>query len=91
MIHEKRKVIPDIYYELILRFKNQTELQFRVYDDGVAYRFVSTLPGEITITQEEAAFNFSPGTLIFYPQVTKRSDADIFHTSFEEPYTSKEI
>ena len=91
VIPEKREVIPDIYSELILRFKNHTELQFRVYDDGVAYRFNSTIPGDITITQEEAGFNFKQGTLIFYPQVTKRSDADIFHTSFEEPYTKADL
>jgi len=87
VIHEKRAVIPDIYSEFLLRFKNRTELQFRVYDDGVAYRFASTLPGEVTIIDEEAVFNFQPGTIIFYPQVTKRTDADIFHTSFEEQYT----
>jgi len=90
-IHEKRAVIPDIYSEFLLRFKNHTELQFRVYDDGVAYRFASTLPGEVTIIDEEAVFNFQSGTIIFYPQVIKRTDADIFHTSFEEQYTKAKL
>ena len=91
VIKEKRNIIPDIYKELIIRFNNQTELQFRVYNDGVAYRFSSVLPGEITVVNEEAGFNFPRGTLIFYPQVTKRTDADIFHTSFEEPYTKANL
>jgi alpha-glucosidase len=41
----------------------------------------------MTILSEEAGFNFQPGTTVYYPQVTKRTDADIFHTSFEENYT----
>ena len=86
-IKEKRAIIPDIYKELIIRFNNNFELQFRVYDDGVSYRFASNMPGEITILDEEASFNFEHGTAIYYPQVIKRTDADIFHTSFEEPYT----
>jgi alpha-glucosidase len=90
-VKEKRAVIPDIFNELTLHFKNHMELQFRVYNDGVAYRFASDLPGEITVTSEEASFNFQPGTIVFYPQVSKRTDADIFHTSFEEQYTKANL
>ena len=91
VVKEKRAIIPDIYKELTISFNNHTELQFRVYDDGVSYRFTSTLPGEITVIDEAAQFNFQPGTIAFYPQVTKRNDADIFHTSFEEPYTEANL
>jgi alpha-glucosidase len=87
VVREKQAVIPDIYNVLILRFKNRLELQIRVYNDGAAYRFVTSLPENITIVDETADFNFSPGTIIYYPQVVKRADADNFHTSFEEPYT----
>ena len=90
-VKEKRAVIPDIYNELIIRFVNHYELHLRVYDDGVAYRFASVLPGEINIKDEEVNFNFVPGTLVFYPQVTNRADADIFHTSFEEPYSKAKL
>jgi len=87
VVSEKRAEIPDIYNQLILKLKSGFKLTFRVYDDGVAYRFVSSLKGEITVVNEQAEFNFTPGTIAYYPQVSKRSDADIFHTSFEEPYT----
>lgn len=43
------------------------------------------------MVNEEAGFNFQPGTVVFYPQVTKRNDADIFHTSFEEPYIKAKL
>jgi alpha-glucosidase len=90
-VREKRASIPDIYKELIIRFSNHWELTFRIYNDAVAYRFSATLPGGITVTDEEANFNFVMGTIIYYPQVTKRTDADIFHTSFEEPYITAEL
>jgi alpha-glucosidase len=86
VIKEKRAIIPDIYKEIIIRFINHFELNFRVYNDGVAYRFATKEPGELTILNEETNFNFKPATIIYYPGVTKRADADIFHTSFEEPY-----
>ena len=90
-VKEKRAQIPDIYKELIIRFRNYPELQFRVFNDGVAWRFVSHESGELTVLSEEASFNFQPGTIIYYPQVVKRTDADIFHTAFEEPYTKSEL
>ena len=91
VVREKRSEIPDIYNQLILKFNNRFELSFRVYDDGVAYRFASSLPGEITVVNEQAEFNFTPGTIALYPQVSKRPDADIFHTSFEEPYMKAKL
>jgi len=91
VVREKRAEIPDIYNQLILKLKNGFELSFRVYDDGVAYQFASNLKGEITVVNEQAEFNFTPGAIAFYPQISKRSDADIFHTSFEEPYMKAEM
>ena len=87
VVQEKRAEIPDHYNELILKLKSQFELHFRAYEDGVAYRFASSKPGEMTVIGEQAAFNFPPSAIIYYPQVTKRPDADIYHTSFEENYT----
>ena len=91
VIKEKRDIIPDIYKELDISFNHILILIFRIYNDGVAYRFATSLPGVITILNEEASFNFQPRAVVYYPQVTKRSDADIFHTSFEEPYTAASL
>jgi alpha-glucosidase len=77
-VKEKRAEIPDIYNELTLRFGNNYQMHFRAYDDGIAYRWETGIAGEITVLEEEAVFNFQPGTIVYYPQVVKRSDADIF-------------
>jgi len=90
-VKEKRTEIPDIYKELILRFGNNYQLNFRAYNDGVAYRWATNFPGELTVIEEEVTCNFQPGTIVYYPQVVKRTDADIFHTAFEEPYTRADL
>ncbi|HET6559724.1 MAG TPA: glycoside hydrolase family 97 protein [Prolixibacteraceae bacterium] len=87
VVKEKRAQIPDIYNELVLRLDKDFELCLRAYDDGVAYRFGAAVKGELTVKDEKASFNFAPSSLIYYPQVTKRADADSYHTSFEETYT----
>ncbi len=90
-VPEKRRIIPDIYNELTIRFKQPFSLQFRVYNDGVAYRFVSHLKDSIIIKQETATFNFPANHLLYYPEVVKRANTDIYHTSFEEPYQLKPL
>lgn len=54
----KRSSIPDIYNELTLKFKEDYNIVFRAYNDGIAYRFVSTTDKPFTVESEEAAFNF---------------------------------
>ena len=85
-IAEKRKLIPDNYNELTLLFKQSFAVIFRAYNDGVAYRFQTLFKDSVTIENETAVFNFPENHSVFYPEVMKRDDADIFHTSFEEPY-----
>ncbi|MEP7376594.1 MAG: glycoside hydrolase family 97 protein [Chitinophagaceae bacterium] len=90
-VPEKRKTIPDIYNEITIRFKQPFSLVFRVYNDGVAWRFLSHLKDSIVVKQETATFNFPDSHLIYYPEIVKRENADIYHTSFEEPYQLKPL
>lgn len=85
-VPEKRKLIPDHYNEIAIRFRGPLSVIFRAYDDGVAYRFVTHLKDSITIDGETAEFNFPAPHSTYYPEVVKRAGADSFHTSFEEPY-----
>ena len=90
-IPEKRKIINDIYNELSIKFKQPFNVQFRIYDDGVAYRFVSRFKDSITIQNEVAEFNFPGYPSVYFPGIHKREDADIFHTSFEELYPLRKL
>ncbi len=90
-VPEKRKFIPDVYNELALKTDKKIHLVFRVYNDGVAYRFTTSLKDSIIVKNEIALFNFPANHRVYYPQVVKRENADIFHTSFEEPYQLKPL
>jgi alpha-glucosidase len=87
----KRKLIPDNFNELTLQFTGRYSLQFRAYDDGVAYRFQTQFADSITVTNELAEFKVEKAAKVWFPQVVKRDSVDIFHTSFEEPYQIKPL
>lgn len=86
----KRKVISDRYRELRLDFGRDWSLECRAYNDGIAYRFLLHRKDSIVIASETARYE-AVGTAgrWIYPEVVKRETADIFHTSFEEPYQLK--
>lgn len=80
VLPEKRKIIPDVYNELELIFQGNYGLRFRAYDDGVAYRFFSDLPGNIIVHDEKIKLNFSPADSIYFPE------EDSFMTHSERLY-----
>ena len=47
------------YNELTLEFTGGARLVFRAYDEGVAYRWETTFPNEITVDDEQAQFIFT--------------------------------
>jgi len=88
----KKSEITDHYNELAFRFKGDWGLTFRVYNDGVAYRFQYFSNKPIMIQNEEVAFNFSNDYPAIVPYVrptkkkTKSFENQFFH-SFENTYT----
>jgi alpha-glucosidase len=69
-----------------LKFREKFSVVFRAYDDGIAYRFETSYPDSLQVNDEVAHFRFDPKSTVYFPQIQKRGDVDIFHTSFEEPY-----
>lgn len=88
-VPEKRALIPDRYNELRLDFGESLSAVFRVYDDGVAYRFETRYDGEVTIDSEHATLRFGDQDKAWIALATcrKEPELDCFHTSFEENYT----
>lgn len=80
-----RSEIPEYYNELILEMEGDFALIFRAYDDGVAYRFRTELPGEITVRNEEVAYRFLEDHRLFAHVVGD------FQTSYEKYYTKYNI
>lgn len=59
--------IPNHYNELNLDFKQHFSLKFRVFNEGVAYRFEGKQQGQAELKAEQANFNFVAGTYSYFP------------------------
>ena len=67
-IRVKSEKIENQYNELNLKLKGSYSLQFRAFDNGVAYRFLTSLKRQVTIVNEEANFNFSDKSTVYFPR-----------------------
>lgn len=86
----KKQAIPEVYNELVLQFRGDFNLIFRAYDQGVAYRFVSTGKEEFVVKNEEVRLNFNDNYATVVPYVRDFDAADPdrqFFNSFENTYT----
>lgn len=90
----KRKQVEDRCNGITIDFREGFSLEFRAYDDGIAYRFVVRRPGELTVAGEQARFRFAPGATAFVPYVRDTpckheglAFGDQFLQSFENTYT----
>jgi alpha-glucosidase len=68
IIPVRNRIIPEQYNELKLFLKDGFVITFRAYNDGAAYRFESSLPGEIEVLDEIADFNFNQDCTVDMPQ-----------------------
>jgi len=93
----KRAQITDNCNELTLRFKKDWAIKFRVYNDGVAYRFISYRKMPFTVQNEEVKYNFAndcPATVPYVrlDGVSNYKDFEKqFHNSFENTYTTDNL
>ncbi len=90
----KKSLIRDHYNELALSFKGQWAVEFRAYDDGLAYRFISTKKEKYNIQREEVAYQFPADLKAIVPFVTSGKDGDFesqYPNSFENLYTEATI
>lgn len=56
--------------ELDLKLQGGFSVTFRAYDDGVAYRFYTTVASEVTVKDEMAEFNFPQDYTAYLPYTT---------------------
>ena len=85
----KKAVVDNVYNWLTLAFKDYS-IEFRAFDNAVAYRFVSTAKkGDFTVKNETVEFNFPEDWMSWVPYVNT-SKIESFDTqygnSFENYY-----
>ncbi|WP_294552480.1 glycoside hydrolase family 97 protein [uncultured Bacteroides sp.] len=88
----KRDKIHDHYNELLIQFKEHFSLIFRVYDEGMAYRFISTGTEPFIVKNEEANFNLGKNRKAYIPYVRKSgSFEEQYFNTFENTYEYKPV
>jgi len=90
-INYKKASISDQYNLLSINCKGDYGIVFKVFNDGVAYRFFTKKKGEIIVKNEEANFNFTADHKAFIPYMWDYRDGKIFNTSFEALYKETNI
>jgi alpha-glucosidase len=86
VVRQKFAKIRDHYNELRLNMDGGYSVVFRAYNEGVAYRFETSLPKEkVKIYGEESAFNFPSNFVVYYPQ------EDGFYSHNERKYLPQHL
>ncbi len=80
----KKSEIDDHYNELNLIFRGLYGMIFRAYNDGVAYRFVTSIKEELVVKNEKASFVFPDSKEAFVPYI--RDFNGRYQTPFESTY-----
>jgi alpha-glucosidase len=70
VVRVKRADVRDRFNERRINFAGDYSLIVRAYDDGVAYRFVTKLPGDIEVRGEEATLRFAGDHSMYFPEET---------------------
>lgn len=69
VVRQKFAQIRDNYRELRLSMDGGYAVIFRAYNEGVAYRFETSLPGQqVKVFAEESKWNFPSNFVVYYPQ-----------------------
>lgn len=75
------------YAQLTLVGRDSYDVEFRVYNEGAAYRFVPRLPKALTVNAETAVFRVGKDRSAFIPYVRKTGDFQVqFFNTFENTY-----
>ncbi len=67
VVQRKYAKIENDYNQLTLSFKGY-KLQFRAYDEGTAYRWISEKKGDYNVVSEQATFSFPTNHKIWFPE-----------------------
>ena len=77
----KFSTVRNHYNQLRMDFKGNYSVEFRAYDDGIAYRFFTNKKGDIDVMGEDLAIHFPAPYLLHMQQPGS------FKTAYEENYT----
>ncbi len=87
----KKAEVKDVYNQLTLKFRGGYSLEFRAYDDGAAYRFISEVRKPYFVTKETADFNFDKDYQALVPYTNDLRGGERYCFSFESYYAQTRL
>ena len=87
----KKSEVEDEYNAMTISFKNGISIEFRVYNDGAAYRFLLGRKNLSRVTSETAEFNFAEDYPAFIPYVNDNRGGERYCYSFESYYDEQPL
>jgi len=85
-LNYKKDILEDHCNQLTLDCKGNYGVIFRVYNDGVAYRFFTKRKDSLIVKSEEANFNFTDDDSAYIPYSNDPHNKDKYQCSFENTY-----
>jgi len=70
----RQKEIKTEYNTLTLKLKGETSIEFRAYNEGIAYRFVTNRENDFIVDNETAEFNFANDYTAYLPYSTNKKN-----------------
>lgn len=83
----KKEIVNDVYNEMRLNFSGSYSLVFRVFNDGMAYRFETSRKGDLKIKHEISEYNFPSDGEVWCQYVNRWGKGDKYYTTYENDYT----
>lgn len=80
VVWQKSKTVADNYSQLHLDFSNGLSLEWRAYNDGVAWRWINNFDHPYKVVDEQATLQLSTAAKAWYPQ------EDNFYSHNERAY-----
>lgn len=82
----KKASVKDRYNGIVLRTNRAFSVEFRVYDDGAAYRFSGTSAKPYTVSSETAEFRFAGDYRMFVPYESGNANSEPYCSASESYY-----
>jgi len=81
----KSKTIANEYNQMTLVFKPDYKVSFRLFDNGIAYRFETTMKEEVMVKNEVVDLNFAGNYGVLFPE------EETLYSHYERVYLDQQI
>ena len=82
----RKATVEDCYGQLLMYTREKMTIEVRAYDDGAAYRLITTEKKPLTVVDETAEFCFDGDYKAFIPYVNDNRGGERYCYSFESYY-----